>query len=731
MRRITQIAISALSAVLLLVWCLASPVRAETPGRAPNPAAAAAHALAAIDVGEPQDLILLFDLDQVEAEAEELRRRAGLRFDDAGVLSFKREGFRRLKGELFALEASGGAEVLRDYRNLPMSLARFRSRRALEKLLQHSGTAAVFRDAEIYPHLAYSLPFIKQPPLAAAGVTGGGEGVAVIDTGIDYTLAGFGSCTAPGIPAGCRVAASVDVTGNGVTLNRSANNHGTNVAGIVAGTAPGTSIVSINAFYQGGSTVSWILAGIDWAIDNRDAYHISALNMSLGDGGNYTSPCDRRTSNPFLVPLAGARSAGILPVASSGNSAFTGGMASPACTPGVVSVGAVYDANWGGPYGWGVCSDPASSAPDRIPCFSNSASFLTLLAPGAFVTAAGVQMAGTSQAAPHVSAAAAVLKSAHPADTLDQTVARLTSTGVAVTDARNGITFPRLNLLAALGAPANDNFAARAVLDGDAGSVAANNLGATREAGEPMHGGGEGGSSVWWSWTPARTGTASISGAGSGFGTLVSVYTGTGLDALTRIADAAGTGEATFVVQQGTEYLIAVDGMAGGSGGVVLTRQLTLQADLGVALALSGPAQMGSELTLGVQLRNGGPSVASGVTLSLPLPAGVRFASAPVGCSAGADAVTCQLGDLAPGETREVAVVVAPGEAGPLQFRAEAFSAVSDQDYGNNAAAVACTVFAPPEAVPGVSGWGAAGCALSLWALLRRRGRRPLGDAPR
>ena len=723
MHRAAKTAAAALHTALLI--CFTGFACAEPPSQPAAPAAPVEHALALLEAGEAQDLLVLFDPDQVEAEAAELRRRARLSFDDGRVLAFKREGFRRLKEGLAELAASGEADILREYINLPMSLVRFRSRGALEKLLKKSGTSAVYQDAKIYPHLAYSLPFIKQPPLSAAGVSGKGEGVAVIDTGIDYTLAAFGSCTAPGVPGGCRVAASVDVTGNGVTLNKSSNNHGTNVSGVVAGTAPGTSIVSVNAFYQGSSTVSWILAGIYWAIDNRDAYQISALNMSLGDGGNYTTPCDHRSSNPFLVPLASARSAGILPVASSGNSAFTGGMASPACTPGVVSVGAVYDANWGGPFGWGACSDTAVSASDRIPCFSNSASFLTLLAPGAFITAAGVQMAGTSQAAPHVSAAAAVLRAAHPADTLDQTVARLTGTGVPVTDARNGISFPRLDLLAALGAPANDNFAARSVLDGDAGSAAANSLNATREAGEPVHGGGAGGSSVWWGWTPATSGVASIGSAGSGFDTLVSVYTGSTLNGLTRVADAAGPGGvATFAARQGTEYLIAVDGASGSSGGIVLTRELSLQADLGVGLALSGTSQSGSELTVAAQISNGGPSVATATLFNLVLPEGVRVVSAPAGCTVSTGTVACQLGDLAPVEGRGISFVLVPDQAGPLQFQAEVSSAVPDPDSGGNAAVAACSVLPPPEAVPGVSAWGMAGCLLTLWALLwRRRGR--------
>lgn len=56
-------------------------------------------------------------------------------------------------------------------------------------------------------------------------------------------------------------------------------------------------------------------------------------------------------------------------------------------------------------------------------------------------------------AAPHVAGAIAVLRaiSGFPADTLENTVLRMTNSGVPVRDHRNGIIKPRLNLGRALG----------------------------------------------------------------------------------------------------------------------------------------------------------------------------------------------------------------------------------------------------------------------------------------
>jgi len=75
------------------------------------------------------------------------------------------------------------------------------------------------------------------------------------------------------------------------------------------------------------------------------------------------------------------------------------------------------------------------------------AAFLTLLAPGANVTAAGITEVVTSQATPHVSGVLARLRGLYPQEPLSQAAARLALTGVV--DTRSGITIPRMNEYAA------------------------------------------------------------------------------------------------------------------------------------------------------------------------------------------------------------------------------------------------------------------------------------------
>ena len=81
---------------------------------------------------------------------------------------------------------------------------------------------------------------------------------------------------------------------------------------------------------------------------------------------------------------------------------------------------------------------------NAISSFSNSASFLSLLAPGSSITSSlpvgGFGIAsGTSMATPHVAGAWAVLKSAKPTATVTEVLSALQKGGLPITDSRNGI----------------------------------------------------------------------------------------------------------------------------------------------------------------------------------------------------------------------------------------------------------------------------------------------------
>jgi subtilisin family serine protease len=339
------------------------------------------------------------------------------------------------------------SKVLRRYSHLPMLAIHLPEAADLERLGKNPRVRAIYPNRVLYHQLTESLPLIRQSLPAELGYGGQGTTIAIIDTGLDYTKLEFGSCTAPGMPAECRVAAAVDIAEEDGSLDDVG--HGTHVASIAAAVAPSARLVALDVFSGETSTDALLIDAINWAIAHQEDYNIVALNLSLGDGVRHTLSCSSQGTNPYIVPVANARAAGIVVVAAAGNQGYDDGLNSPACTPDIVSVGAVYDAAVGR-IAYTACTD-STTATDQITCFSNSADFLTLLAPGALITASGGVMAGTSQAAPHVAGAAAVLRSAYPQESVTAIIERLTTADTTITDPRNGVSLPRLDEQLALG----------------------------------------------------------------------------------------------------------------------------------------------------------------------------------------------------------------------------------------------------------------------------------------
>ncbi|HEX6666245.1 MAG TPA: hypothetical protein VF081_06585 [Solirubrobacterales bacterium] len=133
-------------------------------------------------------------------------------------------------------------------------------------------------------------------------------------------------------------------------------------------------------------------------------------------------------------------------------------------------------------------------------------------------------------------------------------------------------------LLALERASANDGFATpNAVPTRLPAFASGNNRLASKELGEPSHAGNQGAHSVWFKWTAKASGSVQISTCSfrSGLDSVLAVYTGTELDALTQVTanDDGADGEcepsdssADFVAVAGTTYWIAVDGADGSVG---------------------------------------------------------------------------------------------------------------------------------------------------------------------
>ncbi|MEO8428937.1 MAG: M36 family metallopeptidase, partial [Verrucomicrobiota bacterium] len=84
--------------------------------------------------------------------------------------------------------------------------------------------------------------------------------------------------------------------------------------------------------------------------------------------------------------------------------------------------------------------------------------------------------------------------------------------------------------------PLNDIFANAIPLTQNAGTNVVNTARATKEFGEPLHANNEGGKSVWWTFQAAADGLLSLTTTNSDFDTLLAVYTGSRVSALTALA---------------------------------------------------------------------------------------------------------------------------------------------------------------------------------------------------
>ncbi len=365
----------------------------------------------------------------------------------------------------------------------------------LEQLLNHPKVVSVEKNKILHEYLAQGVPVMNATAVRRI-YSGSGIAIAVTDTGIDTAHPYLGNGGNPIFNS--KVIGGYD-TGDDDSDPRpsliTGRAHGTAVAGIAAGNtgavgdyiggvAPDAKLYAIKISYgdTGYATSDAMIAAWEWAIthQNDDPLNpILVINTSFG-GGSYSSTCD--TDTPSMTSAAAnAVSAGITIFAASGNDGYCSSMGWPACISNVISVGAVYDADIGSKY-W--CVDSAScatksstggcptgwfasdlsTAADQVTVYSNSASFLDLLAPSnnaytTDITGAGgyasnnytTLFGGTSAASPYAAGAAAVLQHAAKEKTgsyltPEQVKQYLQVTGDSVTDSKVAITKPRVNV---------------------------------------------------------------------------------------------------------------------------------------------------------------------------------------------------------------------------------------------------------------------------------------------
>ena len=286
--------------------------------------------------------------------------------------------------------------------------------------------------------------------LHAAGITGAGVTVAILDTGFGATLESEKWDT----HGRSRVKATYNAIRNQTgSLPDDKYGHGTHVQSVIMGSqraddgsstwlgvAPDAGLVAVQAFDEtGGATYANVIRGLNWILANRARYGIRVLNCS------FAAPArSRYWDDPIDQAIMKLWQAGVVVVVSAGNAGpnpMTVGV--PGNVPYVITVGAMTD-NY----------SPSDPTDDKLCSFSSTGptteGFVKpeLVAPGGhilglmedrdvlstkynqYLSSNRIEftMSGTSQAAAVVSGIVALMLQDDPTLTPDQVKFRLMNT---------------------------------------------------------------------------------------------------------------------------------------------------------------------------------------------------------------------------------------------------------------------------------------------------------------
>ena len=291
--------------------------------------------------------------------------------------------------------------------------------------------------------------------LSGFNLTGLGQSVCVIDTGVNYSHPDLGGCYGNNVvSSNCKVWGGWDYCADDAACTTQdndpidVNGHGTHVSGIVAangtinGVAPEARLIVIKAANASGTfSDDDLIAAISWCVGNSTTYNISVISMSLGGSLN-TGFCN---TDSLASSINNAVARNISVVVATGNSASSSQIAAPSCVENSTRVSSTTKA-------------------DAISSFSNRNNLTLLMAPGTSINATCISSQssgtgyctkeGTSMATPHVSGAIAIineyLKLTNQTRTTRQIEVLLNNTGKKITDSSTGLNYSRININSAL-----------------------------------------------------------------------------------------------------------------------------------------------------------------------------------------------------------------------------------------------------------------------------------------
>lgn len=291
----------------------------------------------------------------------------------------------------------------------------------------------------------------------AYGLSGQGQTVVVIDTGIAYDHQALGG----GYGAGSRVVGGYDFAQNDANPYDSGphGSHGTHVAGIIGssdsrypGLAPEVDLVALRVFNdQGAGRFDWVERALQWVVQHRNSFRnpITTINLSIGSTWNGNNPPSWAMLEDEFSQL---KSLGIFTSVAAGNSFThynTPGLSYPAASNYVVPVASV-DNNGQLSYfsqrNSRVIAAPGRSVVSTVPDYVGNLNGRT----DDFAA-----FSGTSMAAPYVAGASVLIREAYAfagitGVTQDTIYNLMVNTADTIYDSATNQSYKRLNLERAL-----------------------------------------------------------------------------------------------------------------------------------------------------------------------------------------------------------------------------------------------------------------------------------------
>lgn len=403
---------------------------------------------------------------------------------------------RTLQDDVLKTPVRGVLTSVRRYLNLH-AFAALADATAIGELVSRDAVAAIYPMPVFRASDTESHPLTGTDDVHLAGYTGKGITIAIIDDGIAHDHPAFGGQAAW---PNDKILGGYDFADDDPEpqVDCPQQDHGTAMASIAAGngdnrfgitgTAPDATLVFLkverredcgSGIFQGD-----IVGALDWILTHHQQFNIKVVSMSFGAAA-FDTAADCDAASPYAEAIDNLHAAGISIFAAAGNGGLCSQIEHPACLTHVISVGSVFDSDIAVREPFPVSDTSCAAAAncvactcqhdftdsDIVPCYSNSAELLDLLAPDRCALAARplgnsviACFTGSSASTQFAAGVAATLLEAAGGSLEPSLMKRLlTSTGVPVLDAKNALFKPRVDTYRAL----------QALRDGDIGEAPA------------------------------------------------------------------------------------------------------------------------------------------------------------------------------------------------------------------------------------------------------------------